>query len=60
MLEKPLGSGDILLRKLLIRCRNKNTLNCTIRNKPVTEGPILYDPTYMRNSKLSQTHRSRE
>lgn len=45
--EEPVGSlGDILLKRLLIRSGIKNTLNCTIRNKPVAEGQILHDPTY--------------
>lgn len=34
--------------RLLIRFRNKNNLNCTVRNRPVTEGQILQYPTYMK------------
>lgn len=58
-LEEPLGSGDMLLKRLLIRSENKNTLNCTIRKKPVIEGQILVIALIW-GIKNSQAHRSGE
>lgn len=58
-LEEPLGNGGMLLKRLLIRSEHKNTLNCTVRKKPVIEGQILVIALIW-GIKNSQAHRSRE